>query len=41
MRFATVKIRGGGEIVAVVLDVDWPTDLLSLLEEGRTGDLRS
>ena len=55
MRLATVKVEGGGEIAAVVLEdgvaslgaindllnASWPTDLLSLLEEGRVGDLRS
>ena len=55
MRLATVKVGGGGEIAAVVLEdgvaslgaindllnASWPTDLLSLLEEGRVGDLRS
>ena len=55
MRLATVKVGGGGEIAAIVLeggvaslgaindvlDAGWPTDLLSLLEEGRIGDLRS
>ncbi|CAN5197467.1 fumarylacetoacetate hydrolase family protein [soil metagenome] len=55
MRLAAVKVGGGEEIAAVVLEsgvaslaavndalgVDWPTDLLSLLEDGRIEDLRS
>jgi 2-keto-4-pentenoate hydratase/2-oxohepta-3-ene-1,7-dioic acid hydratase in catechol pathway len=55
LRLAAVKVGGGEEIAAVVLEsgvaslaavndalgVDWPTDLLSLLEDGRIEDLRS